>query len=341
MAADLWRSTTDALMITAFVGVMMITVEYVSVLTAGSIQDALSSSRWRQYAVAVLLGAVPGCLRAFAVVTLYVHRLIPFGALVAAMIATSGDEAFVMFALFPGTAVWLTLGLCVIGVLAGASCDMVLGPDRSQERCAELVVHGDESCRCLEMSQICDQWRRPSLQRGVLTSALVLFTTATGVGAIGPPAWNWVRTTLFCVGLFGAFVVVTVPDHFLREHLWKHVAVLHVPRVFAWTLGALLLVAVIRQFADIETLVRHNEPAVLGLAGLVGIIPESGPHLVFVTLFRDGDLPLSILAASSIVQDGHGMLPLLAESRRDFVRVKAVNLVVGIVTGAAMLTLGY
>jgi hypothetical protein len=153
--------------------------------------------------------------------------------------------------------------------------------------------------------------------------------------------WNWVRITLCIIGLVGGFIVVTVPDHFLRDHLWKHVAVLHVPRVFAWTFGTLLLVAALRHFADIEVLVRSNRPAMLGLAGLIGIIPESGPHLVFVTLFREGSVPLSILVASSIVQDGHGMLPLLAESRRDFIRVKAVNLVVGICVGAALLTLGH
>jgi hypothetical protein len=34
------------------------------------------------------------------------------------------------------------------------------------------------------------------------------------------------------------------------------------------------------------------------------------------------------------------MLPLLAHSRRDFVRVKAVNLVVGLAVGAALLAMG-
>jgi hypothetical protein len=328
-------------MITAFVGVMMITVEYLSVLTEGTIQDALHRSRWRQYALAVLLGALPGCLGAFIVVTLYVHRLIPFGALVATMIVTSGDEAFVMLAMFPATALRLTFGLSLIGLLAGVSCDLVLPSENSPAKCRDLVVHPDGTCQCFVTRQIYQQWLRPSIPRAVLTAGLALFTVAIAVAAIGPSDWNWIRITLISVGLLGAWVVVTVPDHFLRDHLWKHVAARHVPRVFVWTFGVLALVAVLRQFADIEALVRHNEPALLGLAGLVGIIPESGPHLVFVTLFRDGDLPISILIASSIVQDGHGMLPLLAESWKDFIRVKAVNLVVGICAGAVLLTLGH
>jgi hypothetical protein len=69
------------------------------------------------------------------------------------------------------------------------------------------------------------------------------------------------------------------------------------------------------------------------IACLVGIIPESGPHLIFVTLFAKGTLPFSVLLANSIVQDGHGMLPLLAHSRRTFFTVKAVNLIAGVVVG--------
>ena len=64
------------------------------------------------------------------------------------------------------------------------------------------------------------------------------------------------------------------------------------------------------------------------------------PHLIFVTLFAQGVVPFSVLAASSAVQDGHGMLPLLAESRREFVRVKAVNVLAGLVLGVAMMAMG-
>jgi hypothetical protein len=79
---------------------------------------------------------------------------------------------------------------------------------------------------------------------------------------------------------------------------------------------------------------------VLGSAVAIGVIPESGPHLVFVRMFDEGAVPASILVASSIVQDGHGMLPLLAESRKEFLRVKLVNVIVGLIVGATLLAVG-
>jgi hypothetical protein len=74
---------------------------------------------------------------------------------------------------------------------------------------------------------------------------------------------------------------------------------------------------------------------------LVGIIPESGPHILFITLYATGNIPLSILLANSITQDGHGSLPLLAETRKDFLRMKGVNLLLGLLVGLAGLFFGF
>jgi hypothetical protein len=54
---------------------------------------------------------------------------------------------------------------------------------------------------------------------------------------------------------------------------------------------------------------------------------------MFVLLFASGSLPLSILIANSIVQDGHGSLPLLAETRKGFFVVKSINIMVGLLVG--------
>ena len=84
-----------ALMITSFVLIMMLLIEYINVQTRGTWQQLLRKSRAGQLVLGAALGATPGCLGAFTVVSLYSHRAVSFGALVAAMVATSGDEAFV------------------------------------------------------------------------------------------------------------------------------------------------------------------------------------------------------------------------------------------------------
>jgi len=113
----------QALMITGFVFVMMLIIEYINVQTKGLWQNNLVKNQWKQYFLAAFLGAIPGCLGAFTAVTLFSHRIISFGAVVTAMIATSGDEAFVMLAMFPQKAILLTAIIFVIGIIAGFITD--------------------------------------------------------------------------------------------------------------------------------------------------------------------------------------------------------------------------
>ena len=86
-------------------------------------------------------------------------------------------------------------------------------------------------------------------------------------------------------------------------------------------------------YLELGSWIKANYLTVMLIACLIGLIPESGPHMIFVTLFAQGAIPFGILLASSVVQDGHGMLPLLAESKRSFVFVKVINFAVGLLVG--------
>jgi hypothetical protein len=331
-----------ALMITGFVAAMMLVIEYLNVLSQGRWQERISASVWRQYLLAAFLGATPGCLGAFAVVAMYAHRRLSLGAVVAAMVATSGDESFVLLAMVPKTALGLTGLLFLIGIAAGALADRLLGHRLTAElSCTEdFHLHPETHCRCFAPEQLVRQWKNCSAARGVLTGSLILFLLAIITGQVGPADWNWIRISLLAVSAVALFIVATVPEHFLEEHLWKHVARGHVPRVFLWTFGSLLVLHLVVDHWQLDETIRSGRWLMLLAASLTGLIPESGPHLVFVTMFAKGVIPFSVLLASSIVQDGHGMLPMLAHSRRAFLVVKLVNLVVGLAISAALMLLG-
>jgi len=330
-----------ALMITGFVFMMMLVIEYVNVLTRGTWQKKLTGHRWGQYVLAAFLGATPGCLGAFAVVAMYAHRTVTVGAVVSAMVATSGDEAFVMLAMIPKQ------GLLVIGVLfalavpAGALTDAIFGRRlTARSRVAQGFEVHEEYCDCFPRGAFVQQWRDCTAARGILAAGLAIFTIALVLGQVGPESWNWMRVTLLGVSASALFIVTTVPDHFLEEHLWRHVARRHALQVFSWTLGALLAMYFLTEHLDLESTIQEGKWIVLLAACLVGLIPQSGPHLIFVVVYSRGALPFSVLLASSIVQDGHGMLPLLAHSRRAFLGIKAINFVVGLLVGAALMLAG-
>jgi len=335
----------SSVMITSFVFSMMLLIEYLNVLTRGGWQKYILKNRWMQYLITAFLGAIPGCLGAFAVVTLYDHGLITIGAVVATMIATSGDESFVMLALFPRKAIILTVILFFIGIIFGFITDVIYERFKGKQK-LELKgfkLHTDDMCLCFPRSKILSQWKNCSSSRGILTVVIIAILIGIFLGGIGPEKWNWVRITILGVSIIALFIIVTVPDHFLEDHLWKHVVLRHIPRVFLWTFGALFVLYFFMNYLkiDLEKILYESKWIVLVIVSLVGLIPESGPHMIFVTLYSKGMIPFSILLASSIVQDGHGMLPMLADSRKSFIIVKTINLVIGLLIGAIVLAFGY
>ncbi len=340
---EIYSVIKHALMITGFVFVMMLVIEYVNVQTEGIWQNSISQSRWKQYLFAALLGAIPGCLGAFTAVALYSHRLISFGAIVTAMIATSGDEAFVMLAMFPAEALGLTLLIFIVGIGAGYLADQIPYFTKLGEKFSEnsFPLHEEGKCECFSKEKFKKDITKPSFYRIGLIAIVFLFLIAVSSGMLAASAKFWIKITIIVVVSISMLIVITVPEHFLKEHLWDHIVKVHILRIFLWTFGTLLVVHYAMGFLDLNSLIANNMLMVLLLAVAIGVIPESGPHLVFVTLFAAGTIPFSILLASSISQDGHGMLPLFAESKRSFLSVKIVNMIVAFIVGGLGYLIGY
>ncbi len=384
MIIEILRHT---IMITAFVLVMMLIIEYINVQTRGSWISPLQKKGWLQIILAAVLGVIPGCLGTYTAVSLYSHKIFSFAALVTVMIATAGDEAFIMLSVIPNSALILFAIITGVAIVTGFILYAFMG-NKTLMKLPEnhLRLHeGETNCICFDPKGIVKQFKRISFQRAILIVGILLFLFGLVTGQFThshniipteqiemnhdhaqhdhsiaddshdhSPAtsdahaghehhgdWNWISTTFLVVSLIALFIISTVNDHFLEEHLWGHIIKKHFLKIFLWTLGALIVIQLLTNHLDISHWMEQNMLTILLIAVLIGIIPESGPHYIFVLLFAQGSIPISILIANSIVQDGHGALPLLAESKKSFIIVKLINLLVGLLIGYMGLQLGF
>lgn len=384
----MWHIIVDALrnavLVTGLVVVMMMMIESLNIESKGMVFKGLRKTKFGQVIVAALLGSIPGCMGGFAAVSMYTHRMFSFGALVAMMIATSGDEAFVMLAMFPDQALIIFAVLFVLAVLVGVSVDFVHNKFHSRHcmlddhsrcgadtDCHEYVVHetghshdSDPDARSRHSK------RHYGWKRMLMFVGLAVFIAALATGHLGhdhsahhdheghvhteacehhhheesaAPSINllsedWMNVLFAGLSVIVLFVLLFASDHFVEEHMWEHIVKKHLPTIFAWTFGVLLVLGIGLHYVDISSWISDNVALMILLATLVGIIPESGPHLIFVTLFAAGAVPFPVLLASSISQDGHACLPLLAESKMSFALAKLINCIVALAAGfAAML----
>jgi hypothetical protein len=279
MQSILFKVMGETIQVTLLVLLMMVAVDALNVWTRGKITLLLKQGgRWRQYIVSSAIGTTPGCVGGFTNVSLYIHGMISLGALVGSMAATSGDEAFVMIAMFPKTALVLFAMLFVIGVFIGSITDRIIKKAKIKtcKDCSEANIHPNEKS---------------------------------------------VR-------------------HYITEHIWKHIILRHLWKTALWTFGALLVVEVGMHYWKLETISSNYTFILLLLSAVIGLIPESGPHLIFVTLFANGLIPFSVLFTSSFVQDGHSMLPMLSYSVKDSIIIKTFNFFFGIAIGVILYIIG-
>ena len=346
----------NSVLITGLVIIMMLLIEYVNIHSHGKWFTQLRRNRFGQVVLGAGLGIIPGCMGGFAAVSMYSHKLLSFGALIAMMIASSGDEAFVMLAMIPKQALLLMGVLFAIAILVGWLVDRFSKSNIKiqQEGCEDgYQIHEEDEKEESEDKPTLRNMRHASAERIALLLGIILFIVALTFGMfehgheevthtqLNIFDENWMNLIFAALSLFVVWFIATAPEHVVKEHLWEHIIRKHFLSIFLWTFGALFVIQVGLHYFDIETLISNNIPWMILLAVLVGIIPESGPHLLFVTLFATGTVPFSVLLASSISQDGHASLPLLAESKRSFLKAKIVNVLVAAVFGYLCYFVGF
>ena len=258
------------LMITMFVFVMMTVADYLNVLTEGKLNKMIRGGVFRQYLTTAFLGATPGCLGAFMNVSFYVHGLITFGAMVGGMIATSGDEAFVMLALFPGKAILLFFILFVVGILFAWLVDKLVPVLKIKpcEECSTPVLHVEQGDLRINLYAVKAHFQKLSLTRFLLLSLFGIFIIGSASGIIGPTEGGWERITFITVLALSVLIVATSPEHYLHEHIWGHIAKGHLWKVLLWSFGALIAIDVGLKFWNLETFVQAHMPWVLLVGAL-------------------------------------------------------------------------
>ncbi len=250
--------------------VLLVIIEYLEMKYEDRLRSLLKGRPLSQCVIASLLGAVPGCMDAFLIVSLYIHGFVGFGALVAVMLSTAGDEAFIMLAIAPEAAIRIFGLTIILGFIGGILAEITVN---------YLKIKTCENCQIEKHEE---------------------------------------KTN----------------SHFFREHIYEHIIKKHIPKLFLWIFIPLTLIEILIHNFDFTSLISGLPVWVLIIfAALVGIIPESGPHMIFLLLYSKGLIPFSVLLVSTLSQDGHGLLPLLSHSVKDTIYVQIFTTVFSIIVG--------
>ncbi len=381
MEFDFMEFLSLAFIITTVVIMMMMLIEFLNTKTQGKLLVLMRKYSNFQILLTALLGLIPGCLGIFSVVSLYTHRLVTFGALLAAAITTIGDEAFLMFSLIPRQTILLCVILLVLAIIAGYCTDFFLRKRKKQATTLDsghdLEIHFEDHhhTHSPKETKIKYTWKNISWHRILAIALCVFFITGILSGFLGHnhsfvdsfsissqyseceqnysqecnhhahshSPFEGENLIFLIIGFLTLILTVSVNNHFLEEHIWRHVIKKHFLKIFLWFLVIMLFVKLLEFLIPIESLAYHSwgKIILLMVALLIALIPESGPNLIILFLFIDGIVPFSTLLANSILQEGHGGLPLIAENPKSFLWIKTIKFVIALIVGIAGYWIGF
>ncbi len=263
----------NSILITGLVMIMMLLIEYINIHSHGSTFRKLGNSPVKQVIMSAFLGLIPGCVGGFAVVSLYTHNIVSFGSLLAMMISSSGDEAFIMLAMIPKTAVVIFVSLLLLGIVAGIITDKIVASKNNKRSQGHFVLHEEHCCspgKTVFGSTIRENFRSVSKERVLIMAGIGIFIAAVVMGLLEHDhigelehaghdhsvhdhseqihtsfnifSERWINLVFAGLSLFTLFLTAKANNHFIKEHLWDHVIKKHLKSIFLWTFFALAII---------------------------------------------------------------------------------------------------
>ena len=309
----------------------------------------MTNNHLAQVGIASLLGALPGCGGAIIVVTQFVSGKMSFGALVAVLISTMGDAAFLLIAHEPQKAA-LVYAICLItGCVSGCLLNWLHGLNYLRPKIPPKLA--DEHQTVPDIPEHLSKWFVYLIIPGVVLGAAAAMQHNTdiwfgGLAQFEPTKW---------LGFVGAFLSVLIwysqplnswSARFCQAKTIQNVkqtVVAETSFITVWVIMGFLAYEMLVYFMalDLSSLFANLGPLVILMAVLIGLIPGCGPQIVTTTLFVNGAIPFSALLANAISNDGDALFPALAMAPKAAIMATVYSGIPAMILGCVFFGLGW
>ena len=261
-----------------------------------------------QVPTASCLGALPGCGGAVVVITAFARGNITLGAMVAALIGTMGDAAFLLLAKEPTTYFKIILISMFAAIICGWLVDRF---HRGELYSTEVKFLGHTVIgRLRNRDKFYMILAVPGLILGSMQLMQIdLYELGNFVFALG------LCGAALSVGVWSISPVNAVTMH--NDHPFTR-ATEETSFVTAWVIAAYLAYEYAYAFLGLD-LAGIAEAAWIFiplLAILIGFVPGCGPQILVTTLYLNGIIPFAALIGNAISNDGDALFPAIALTPR-------------------------
>ena len=261
-----------------------------------------------QVPTASCLGALPGCGGAVVVITAFARGNITLGAMVAALIGTMGDAAFLLLAKEPTTYFKIIIISMFAAIICGWLVDRfhrgelystevkflghtIIGKLRNRDKFYMILALPGLVLGSMQLMQI-----------NIHDLGSLVFVLGLGGAALSVGVWSISPVNAVTVHNDHPFTRATEETSF----------------VTAWVIAAYLAYEYAYAFFgfDLAGLADAAWLFIPLLAILVGFVPGCGPQILVTTLYLNGIIPFAALIGNAISNDGDALFPAIALTPR-------------------------
>lgn len=333
---SMWNVLSHAFLdVTVFIGVTLLV--FYSLEHIGNYDTKLALEKYKniQIPIAALLGALPGCSGAIIVVTQFSIGRARFGSVIAALISTMGDAAFLLMMSEPSTSLIIISLSIVVGCVTGFLIEYKHG----ENFMVAPFEYEPSKTPCHHVNLLQLVW---------VIVLVVGFVFSIEHMLHGESSEHTDEHNLsFYVGAGGTIVALLLwslnsSAPITRFHVGPkkvhqviHKVTSEVGNIAVWITLSFLLFEMLMQWTGWELRSVFNSASIfLPLVGvLIGLIPGSAPQILTTGLYLQGAIPLSAQLGNAISNDGDALFPAIAKAPKASVIATIYTAIPGLVIG--------
>ena len=310
------NSSSDAFIaVSSFVGMTLLIFTFLEKKNF-NLQKLILNNRRFEIPICSFLGAIPGCGGAIMVMSLFTRGVVSFGAVLAALISTMGDAAFLLIAVKPEAALIILPVTFIVGIISGYIAQPFT------KNFLKEKINKSFSINDLPKNKTSNKFYKLwflILIPGLILGLINAFNIDVNLEIFGMDVVLFFSfsAALFCVLLWVLNPLTDIQMASIHENSYRRV-VDTTCFVTVWVIISFVLYELINlstNGAIFESLILFG-PFLPLIAILIGFIPGCGPQIMITSMYVSGQIPMSAQIGNSISNDGDALFPAIAISAK-------------------------
>ena len=310
------NSSSDAFIaVSSFVGMTLLIFTFLEKKNF-NLQKLILNNRRFEIPICSFLGAIPGCGGAIMVMSLFTRGVVSFGAILAALISTMGDAAFLLIAVKPEAALIILPVTFIVGIISGYIAQPFTKNFLKEKINKSISIN--ELPKNKTSNKFYNLWffiLIPGLILGLINAFNIDANFEIfGIDIVLVFSFS---AALFCLLLWVLNPLTDIQMASIHENSYRRV-VDTTCFVTVWVIISFVLYELINlstNGAIFDSLILFG-PFLPLIAILIGFIPGCGPQIMITSMYVSGQIPMSAQIGNSISNDGDALFPAIAISAK-------------------------